>query len=471
MNCCHELQKLDLTLNFIDFDAFQASVQHLKLLPNLQELYLLGNPCFRESSSTAENLSRSSSEYKAEHVKSDDDSSCSRNYVIAMIPHLKQLDGRDIQKSERILALQQLACVTNKIENYAKQCEANKGIVEDREAQREDKKELVGPDEITHHSPEARALTSQKMADQKAKKEEQQRANQPHFSSEKEWKEEQDLAVLREREYNGDIRQKNGTLYFRLTIFRLHQTIVLVLRNFLCYPFLKTSKLLKFITINCTEGKWTYHWEDEHPDYIRLDVSVPKHLSTSLIDVDVHPTFLTIIIKSKVLRLKLPEEVKSGESKAQRSTITGHLLVTMPRLNPTKARSRILDYYQHENIGNPIPQAFITEPQNNATSRKPKISSSRSTGEHRGLLYEMVQEGCHNSSSISITDSPSTNVGDTSKLENSVTTPATSGRALLLSEDNACGNVQGTQTRTNSLKESSGLLLQDDCDDEPPPLL
>jgi hypothetical protein len=56
------------------------------------------------------------------------------------------------------------------------------------------------------------------MAAQRAKKEEQQRANQPHFLSEKEWKEEQDLAVLREREYNGDIRQKNGTLYFLLIL-------------------------------------------------------------------------------------------------------------------------------------------------------------------------------------------------------------------------------------------------------------
>jgi hypothetical protein len=202
-----------------------------------------------------------------------------------------------------------------------------------------------------------------------------------------------------------------------------------------------------------------------------LDVSVPKHLSTSLIDVDVHPTFLTIIIKSKVLRLKLPEEVKSGESKAQRSTITGHLLVTMPRLNSTKARSRILEYYQYENLGSPIPQAFSSELQNNAISRQPKTSSSRSIGEHRGLFYEMVQEGCRKTSTISTTDSPPTNVGNTSKLENSATTPATGGRALLISENTACSNVQETQTRTNCLEEFSGLLLQDEYNDEPPPLL
>ncbi len=204
MNYCHELQKLDLTLNFIDFDEFQASVQHLKLLPNLQELYLLGNPCFRET----EQCSCPSTERKTKSLENGNYGNCSRNYVVATIPHLKQLDGREIRKSERILALQQLACVTIEIEKYAKQCRTIKDIVE------EDKKDLDGPDEVTYHTPESRALTSQKMADQRAKKEEQQRANQPHFSSEKEWKEEQDLTILREREYNGDIRQKNGTLYF-----------------------------------------------------------------------------------------------------------------------------------------------------------------------------------------------------------------------------------------------------------------
>jgi hypothetical protein len=33
------------------------------------------------------------------------------------------------------------------------------------------------------------------------------------------------------------------------------------------------------------------------------------NLDTSLIDVDVHPTFVTIIAKNKTLRLKFPEEV------------------------------------------------------------------------------------------------------------------------------------------------------------------
>merc|ERR1712139_457757 len=51
---------------------------------------------------------------------------------------------------------------------------------------------------------------------------------------------------------------------------------------------------------------------------------------SSLIDVDVHPSYVSIVIKSKLLRLKLPEEVKVSESKCQRSKLTGHLVVCMP---------------------------------------------------------------------------------------------------------------------------------------------
>jgi protein TilB len=43
-----------------------------------------------------------------------------------------------------------------------------------------------------------------------------------------------------------------------------------------------------------------------------------RHLDSSLIDVDVHPHYISIVIKGKVLRLTLPVEVKAGEAKAQR---------------------------------------------------------------------------------------------------------------------------------------------------------
>ncbi len=229
---------------------------------------------------------------------------------------------------------------------------------------------------------------------------------------------------------------------------------------------------------NCLEGKWTYSWEDEHPDYIRLDVSVPKHLSTSLIDVDVHPTFITIIIKSKILRLKLPEEVKSEESKAQRSTITGHLLITMPRINSAKTRNRILDSYKHKHLSNPIPQAITNEPKNNqknttyrqqASTDSP--SSSRRIGiKQQGLFYEMVQESCRNTNTFLSPGSASSKDGNMATPNTGKMETYTASCRALLSEETNCSNVQETQTARNSGKASSALL-QDECDDEPPPLL
>lgn len=41
---CEFLYKLDLTLNFVDVDELEASVNHLAQLPKLRELYMMGNP-------------------------------------------------------------------------------------------------------------------------------------------------------------------------------------------------------------------------------------------------------------------------------------------------------------------------------------------------------------------------------------------------------------------------------------------
>ncbi|KAG8243680.1 Protein tilB [Homalodisca vitripennis] len=74
---CESLQKLDLTLNFI---GDLQSVERLKANSHLEELYLSGNPC---------------TDYEGY-----------REYVIATLPQLKSLDGVDIQRSDRIKALQ-----------------------------------------------------------------------------------------------------------------------------------------------------------------------------------------------------------------------------------------------------------------------------------------------------------------------------------------------------------------------------
>lgn len=85
------------------------------------------------------------------------------------------------------------------------------------------------------------------------------------------------------------------------------------------------------------EGGWEFRWDEESkPGFVILDVAVQKHLDSSLIDVDVHPTYVSVVIKSKLLRLRLPAEVRASDSKCQRSKTTGWLHVIMPKLNPNE---------------------------------------------------------------------------------------------------------------------------------------
>ncbi|XP_072155342.1 dynein axonemal assembly factor 11 isoform X2 [Bemisia tabaci] len=76
---CEMLQKLDLTLNFIGDIESVRSLQHNE---HLESLFMTGNPC---------------ADYPGY-----------REFVIATLPQLKQLDGTQIFRSERITAVQKL---------------------------------------------------------------------------------------------------------------------------------------------------------------------------------------------------------------------------------------------------------------------------------------------------------------------------------------------------------------------------
>lgn len=49
------------------------------------------------------------------------------------------------------------------------------------------------------------------------------------------------------------------------------------------------------------EGGWEFSWDEESTKgSIILEVPVGKFLDSSLIDVDLHPSYVSIVIKSKV---------------------------------------------------------------------------------------------------------------------------------------------------------------------------
>ena len=73
---CESLMKIDLTLNFVDIEDFEESIDNLAELNDLRELYLLGNPC---------------TDWK--HWK---------DYCVARLPNLGRLDGDDVLKGWKL---------------------------------------------------------------------------------------------------------------------------------------------------------------------------------------------------------------------------------------------------------------------------------------------------------------------------------------------------------------------------------
>ena len=83
---CESLQKIDLTLNFVDIEDFGESVDNLAELPDIREVFLVGNPCT--------------------------DWPYWKEYLIARVTTLGRLEGDDITKSRRLKAQQDLDHMT-----------------------------------------------------------------------------------------------------------------------------------------------------------------------------------------------------------------------------------------------------------------------------------------------------------------------------------------------------------------------
>ena len=76
------------------------------------------------------------------------------------------------------------------------------------------------------------------------------------------------------------------------------------------------------------EGKQEFRLE-ETEKLVILTVKISKYLDTSLIDVDVHPTYVKVVVKGKVLQLVLDSEVVAAEAVCERSRMNGDLVVSM----------------------------------------------------------------------------------------------------------------------------------------------
>lgn len=256
---CESLTKLDLTLNFI---GKIVSIESLVGNYNLQNLYLTGNPC------------------------TDFDNY--RDFVIGTLPQLSTLDGVEIDRSNRIMALQNLPLIRSDIlfeqQNYLCQRQKQKVRLENDITNKwENEYKDMDPEERNkkfwaekcEHAPEVR-YEIEHMRQLKLKSEEPEK------------KEEKKTIKL----FAPDGR-----------------------------PF------------NINQAKIKFLFSDAEPDKFILDLAVYKHLDSSLLDIDVQTNYVRVTLKGKIFQLHLPEEIETTNSVAERSQTTGHLVVTMPKVN------------------------------------------------------------------------------------------------------------------------------------------
>ncbi|KAF0984416.1 hypothetical protein FDP41_000315 [Naegleria fowleri] len=194
-----------------------------------------------------------------------------RLYVIGTLPQLQILDGDKVSKSEKILAEQLLPTIRASVAEEQKRVnvEELKKAIEQRN---EDKKEIANS------------------------KNEREKAQEKNIDG------------------IGEVDRLGSSLnnYPKLT------------------PEQEIEKYGKVMQKN--EGKWQFKFFEEKGHYV-LDIPAGKYMSLSYVDIDVQPTYIRVTIKGKVLQLRFDKEVASSKASAQRSTVTGNIVIRVPISN------------------------------------------------------------------------------------------------------------------------------------------
>ncbi|KAI9348784.1 hypothetical protein DFJ73DRAFT_429317 [Zopfochytrium polystomum] len=248
---CESLRKLDLTVNFVE-DLLD--LESLKVNFNLQELFLVGNPLTQVDG------------YRA--------------FAVATLPQLKFLDGKEIDKSERILALQVAGQMRDRLLLEQQRCikQGDSAVSAETPQLRSGNIEGIKEDFLNKpvpHTPEARLEAAA------------------------------DIRILNSESDRKTSRSPKTSTESTAPAFAADGRVLQ--RN---------------------QGKWSYRLDDDE-DAITLQVEISRFLDTSLIDVNVHPTWVRVTIKGQILQLCLDSEVAVDKVNCERCQSTGLLAVTM----------------------------------------------------------------------------------------------------------------------------------------------
>ncbi|NXV81102.1 TILB protein, partial [Atlantisia rogersi] len=320
---CEELKKLDLTANFI---GELSSIEALKYNIHLKELFLVGNPC---------------TEFEGY-----------RQFVVATLHQLKCLDSKEIERSERIQALQNYPEVKQKIRDqeqaYLLKRAREKEEAQKRMQERKDKKQNQMESKLGFDSPDSLQRKENHHAEDR--EQEMWKPVEDEEEDRRFWEEPTPYTPESRLETHRYIEEKR----------RAKDNIRESKKREKPLWTLITAEG-KVLNVNVPKLQFSLK-DDEENNQIILDLAVYRHLDTSLLDVDVQPTYIRVLVKGKPFQLVLPEEVKPDSSSAKRSQTTGHLVVSMP-----KAKETILT---KQKVSTSIKDSDCNALQKNARSRQ-----------------------------------------------------------------------------------------------------
>ncbi|KAM9198431.1 dynein axonemal assembly factor 11 isoform 2-T2 [Dugong dugon] len=234
-----------------------------------------------------------------------------RQFVVATLQQLKWLDGKEIERSERIKALQNYLVIEQQIREQekayclkrAKDKEEAQRKLEEEQENKDKKKSNPGFDGRWYTDISATLPSSLESKEHLPASEiREEEGNRKKFDESEEdlafWNKpslftpESRLETLRHMEKQRKNQEKLSE---------------------------KKKKVKPPRTLITEDGK-------------ALNVNEPKYMATSLIDVDVQTTYVRVMVKGKPFQLVLPAEVQPDSSSARRSQTTGHLVICMPKV-------------------------------------------------------------------------------------------------------------------------------------------
>eukprot|EP00058_Branchiostoma_floridae_P024446 XP_002609936.1 hypothetical protein BRAFLDRAFT_85884 [Branchiostoma floridae] len=252
---CESLKKLDLTVNFV---GELTSVEHLQQNQFLQELYLTGNPC---------------TDYDGY-----------RQYVVTTLPQLKTLDGKIIQKTERILARQEYE-------------EVRKRIIEQQ-------KEYI-----------QKRLKEKEESERKAEAQEARTGAQPGFDGRWYTDINTHQSDSNTKDGEGGKEEKEDEEFWKQQV-----------------GYTPESRL---------------EIQKKIEEQNRKKEGVEEYMDTSLMDVDVQPTYVRVTIKGKATQVVKPLKVKQDKDKKTSKPAeppTGKARQAFERLEVDPSKSKGVDF-------------------------------------------------------------------------------------------------------------------------------